>query len=76
MDGIEKLSCAEIIEIEQIKNLLKTRQQKEVFEWLVKIVDKTLNGKTTQNPIELTFDETSSEDEYDLDLSDHSSDED
>ena len=75
MDGIEKLSCAEIIEIEQIKNLLKTRQQKEVFEWLVKIVDKTLNGKTTQNPIELTFDETS-EDEDELDLSDHSSDED
>ena len=75
MDGIEKLSCAEIIEIEQIKNMLKTRQQKEVFEWLVKIVDKTLNGKTTQNPIELTFDETS-EDEDELDLSDHSSDED
>ena len=75
MDGIEKLSCAEIIEIEQIKKLLKTSQQKEVFTWLIKIVDKSLNGKTTQNPVELTFEETSSEEE-ELDLSDHSSDED
>ena len=75
MDEIEKLSCAEIIEINQIKNLLKTRQQKEVFTWLCDIVSKSLNGKTTTNPVELTFEETS-EDEDDLDLSDHSSDED
>ena len=74
---MEKLSCAEIIEIEQIKKLLKTKQQKEVFNWLVKIVDKSLNHKTTESPIELTtFDETSSEEDEELDLSDHSSDED
>tara|TARA_R110000765_G_scaffold160408_1_gene264622 strand:+ start:49 stop:276 length:228 start_codon:yes stop_codon:yes gene_type:complete len=75
MDEIEKHSVDDIIEINQIKNLLKTKQQKDIFTWLIKIVDKTLNGKTTQNPIELTFDETSSE-EDELDLSDHSSDED
>ena len=75
MDEIEKHSVDDIIEINQIKNLLKTRQQKDIFTWLIKIVDKTLNGKTTQNPIELTFEETSSE-EDELDLSDHSSDED
>ena len=74
---MEKLSCAEIIEIEQIKKLLKTKQQKEVFNWLVKIVDKSLNHKITESPIELTtFDETSSEEDEELDLSDHSSDED
>ena len=47
-----------------------------MFTWLCDIVSKSLNGKTTQNPIELTFDETSDEDEDELDLSDHSSDED
>ena len=73
---MEKLSCAEIIEIEQIKKLLKTKQQKEVFNWLVKIVDKSLNHKITESPIELTYDETSSEEDEELDLSDHSSDED
>ena len=73
---MEKLSCAEIIEIEQIKKLLKTRQQKEVFNWLIKIVDKSLNHKITESPIELTYDETSSEEDEELDLSDHSSDED
>tara|TARA_R110000824_G_scaffold99875_1_gene237401 strand:- start:39 stop:275 length:237 start_codon:yes stop_codon:yes gene_type:complete len=74
---MEKLSCGDIIEIEQIKKLLKTKQQKEVFNWLVKIVDKSLNHKTTESPIELTtFDETSSEEDEELDLSDHSSDED
>ena len=74
---IEKLSCGDIIEIEQIKKLLKTKQQKEVFNWLVKIVDKSLNHKITESPIELTtFDETSSEEDGELDLSDHSSDED
>ena len=76
MDEIEKHNVNDIIEINQIKKLLKTSQQKEVFTWLVKIVDKTLNGKTTTNPVELTFEETSEEDEDDLDLSDHSSDED
>lgn len=74
---MEKLSCGDIIEIEQIKKLLKTKQQKEVFNWLVKIVDKSLNHKITESPIELTtFDETSSEEDEELDLSDHSSDED
>ena len=76
MDEIDKHSVDDIIEINQIKKLLKTKQQKDIFTWLIKIVDKTLNGKTTQNPIELTFEETSEEDEDDLDLSDHSSDED
>ena len=75
MDEIEKHSVSDIIEINQIKKLLKTKNQKEVFTWLCDIVSKSLNGKTTQNPIELTFDETS-EDEDELDLSDHSSDED
>ena len=73
---MEKLSCAEIIEIEQIKKLLKTKNQKEVFNWLIKIVDKSLNHKITESPIELTYDETSSEEDEELDLSDHSSDED
>ena len=72
---MEKLSCAEIIEIEQIKKLLKTKNQKEVFNWLIKIVDKSLNHKTTETPIELTYEETDDE-EDELDLSDHSSDED
>lgn len=72
---IEKLSCADIIEIEQIKKLLKTSQQKEVFNWLVKIVDKSLNHKITESPVELTYEETDDE-EDELDLSDHSSDED
>ena len=72
---IEKHSVDDIIEIEQIKKILKTKQQKEVFTWMIKIVDKSLNGKTTTNPVELVFEETS-EDEDDLDLSDHSSDED
>ena len=76
MSHLEKHSVDDIIEINEIKKLLKTSQQKEVFTWLVKIVDKTLNGKTTTNPVELTFEETSEEDEDDLDLSDHSSDED
>jgi len=76
MDGIDKHNVNDIIEINQIKKLLKTSQQKEVFTWLCDIVSKSLNGKTTQNPIELTFDETSDEDEDELDLSDHSSDED
>ena len=75
MDEIEKHSVDDIIEINQIKKLLKTKQQKDIFTWLIKIVDKTLNGKTTTNPVELTFEETSEEDEDDLDLSDHSSDE-
>ena len=74
---MEKLSCAEIIEIEQIKKLLKTKNQKEVFNWLIKIVDKSLNHKITESPVALTtFDETSSEEDEELDLSDHSSDED
>jgi len=73
---IEKHSVSDIIEIDQIKKLLKTKNQKEIFKWLCDIADKSLNGKTTQNPIELTFDETSDEDEDELDLSDHSSDED
>tara|TARA_R110000851_G_scaffold18523_3_gene58181 strand:+ start:750 stop:980 length:231 start_codon:yes stop_codon:yes gene_type:complete len=76
MDEIDKHSVDDIIEINQIKKLLKTKQQKDIFTWLIKIVDKTLNGKTTTNPVELTFEETSEEDEDDLDLSDHSSDED
>lgn len=76
MDEIEKHSVSDIIEINQIKKLLKTSQQKEVFTWLCDIVSKSLNGKTTTNPVELTFEETSEEDEDDLDLSDHSSDED
>tara|TARA_R110002020_G_scaffold165762_2_gene353422 strand:- start:645 stop:872 length:228 start_codon:yes stop_codon:yes gene_type:complete len=75
MDEIDKHNVNDIIEINQIKNLLKTSQQKEVFTWLCDIVSKSLNGKTTTNPVELTFEETS-EDEDDLDLSDHSSDED
>jgi hypothetical protein len=75
MDDIEKLTCDDIIEIEQIKKLLKTRQQKEVFNWLVKITDKSLNHTITETPIELTYDETDDSDE-ELDLSDHSSDED
>ena len=75
MDEIDKHSVDDIIEINQIKKLLKTKQQKDIFTWLIKIVDKTLNGKTTTNPVELTFEETSEEDEDDLDLSDHSSDE-
>jgi len=75
MDEIEKHSVSDIIEINQIKKLLKTKQQKEVFTWLCDIVSKSLNGKTTTNPVELTFEETSSEEE-ELDLSDHSSDED
>ncbi len=75
MDEIDKHSVSDIIEINQIKKLLKTSQQKEVFTWLCDIVSKSLNGKTTTNPVELTFEETS-EDEDDLDLSDHSSDED
>lgn len=75
MEGIEKHSVDDIIEIEQIKKNLKTKQQKEVFTWMIKIVDKSLNCKTTQNPVELVFEETSSEEE-ELDLSDHSSDED
>lgn len=72
---MEKLSCDDIIEIEQIKKLLKTSQQKEVFNWLVKIVDKSLNHKITESPVELTYEETDDE-EDELDLSDHSSDED
>jgi|TARA_R110000744_G_scaffold190933_2_gene310159 hypothetical protein len=75
MDEIDKHNVNDIIEINQIKKLLKTSQQKEVFTWLCDIVSKSLNGKTTTNPVELTFEETS-EDEDDLDLSDHSSDED
>jgi len=72
---VEKLSCADIIEIEQIKKLLKTRQQKDVFNWLVKITDKSLNHKTTESPVELTYEETDDEEDDELDLSDHSSDE-
>tara|TARA_R110002012_G_C11369980_1_gene581887 strand:+ start:407 stop:631 length:225 start_codon:yes stop_codon:yes gene_type:complete len=74
MDEIEKHNVNDIIEINQIKKLLKTSQQKEVFTWLCDIVSKSLNGKTTTNPVELTFEETSEEEE--LELSDHSSDED
>ena len=74
MDGIEKLSCDDILEINEIKKLLKTSNQKEVFTWLLKIVNKELNGNTTKNPVELVYEETSSEEE--LELSDHDSDED
>jgi hypothetical protein len=75
MEGIEKHNVDDIIEINQIKKLLKTKQQKDIFAWVIKIVNKELNGKTTQTPIELVYDETSSEEE-ELHLSDHSSDED
>tara|TARA_R110000824_G_scaffold160029_1_gene334706 strand:+ start:431 stop:655 length:225 start_codon:yes stop_codon:yes gene_type:complete len=74
MDCIEKHSVNDILEIEQIKKILKTKQQKDLFNWMIQIVNKELNGNTTKNPVELVFEETSSEEE--LDLSDHESDED
>jgi hypothetical protein len=74
MDCIEKHSVNDILEIEQIKKLLKTTQQKDLFNWMIQIVNKELNGNTTKNPVELVFEETSSEEE--LELSDHESDED
>ena len=74
MDCIEKHSVNDILEIEQIKKLLKTKQQKDLFNWMIQIVNKELNGNTTKNPVELVFEETSSEEE--LELSDHESDED
>lgn len=74
MSHLEKHSVDDIIEINEIKKLLKTKNQKEVFKWVCEIVDKSINGKTTETPVELTFEETSEEEE--LDLSDHSSDED
>ena len=73
MSHLEKHSVDDIIEINEIKKLLTTNNQKEVFKWVCDIVDKSLNCKKTENPVELTFEETSSEEE--LDLSDHSSDE-
>lgn len=74
MDCIEKHSVNDILEIEQMKKLLKTTQQKDLFNWMIQIVNKELNGNTTKNPVELVFEETSSEEE--LELSDHESDED
>tara|TARA_R110002096_G_scaffold246201_1_gene438471 strand:- start:62 stop:286 length:225 start_codon:yes stop_codon:yes gene_type:complete len=74
MDCIEKHSVNDILEIEQIKKILKTKQQKDLFNWMIQIVNKELNGNTTKNPVELVFEETSSEEE--LELSDHESDED
>ena len=73
MSHLEKHSVDDIIEINEIKKLLTTKNQKEVFKWVCDIVDKSINCKKTENPVELVFEETSSEDE--LDLSDHSSDE-
>lgn len=75
MDTIETLNCLDIIEVAQIEHLLKTDKQKEVFKWICDIASKALNNKTTQNPVELVYEETSS-DEEDLELSDHSSDDD
>jgi hypothetical protein len=69
---IEKHSVSDIIEIDQIKKLLKTKNQKEIFKWICDIVNKELNGKTTTSPVELVYEETSEED--DLELSDHDSD--
>tara|TARA_R110001606_G_scaffold226723_1_gene374851 strand:- start:34 stop:258 length:225 start_codon:yes stop_codon:yes gene_type:complete len=74
MEGIDEHNVDDIIEIKQIKKLLKTKNQKDIFKWLCDIADKSLNCKTTTSPIELVYEETSSEEE--LELSDHSSDED
>ena len=71
---MEEHNVDDILEIIQIKKLLKSKNQKEVFKWLCEIVNKELNGKTTESPVQLIYDETSSEEE--LELSDHESDED
>ena len=39
MDCIEKHSVNDILEIEQIKKLLKTKQQKDLFNWMIQIVN-------------------------------------
>ena len=74
MEGIDEHNVDDIIEINQIKKLLKTKNQKEIFKWICDIASKELNGKITISPVELVYEETSSEEE--LELSDHESDED
>lgn len=75
---VEKHKLDDVIEIKEIKKLIKKHKCQydlmTIFEWMETIVNKEINGGAKQ-PVELVYEETSEEEE-ELELSDHESDED
>jgi hypothetical protein len=67
---MEPLDLNNVIEVKEIKTLLKNKNQREVFNHIIKIANIRINNKGLDRPELFTL-----EPNIEPDLSDHSSDE-